>query len=210
MLLSNLKIPEKERKILEAAIAVISEKGFSASSTNEIARLAGVAEGTIFRYFKTKKDILRGILIQMVHMTSEPLFLDSIKKILFQENQKDLRSILKALLKNRIDLIEAIFPMLRIVITEAMYHEDIREILYEKIISELLEIYKIFQEEMVAKGLMNKELDPVIVARSVIGNLAAFFVYRNIFGPMVQLEDFDQELDKVIDVIMYGIATPQN
>ncbi len=56
--LSSLNLPEKEQRILEAAIAVFSEKGFSAATTSEIAKNAGVAEGTIFRYFKTKKDIL--------------------------------------------------------------------------------------------------------------------------------------------------------
>ena len=47
-------LPEKEEKILKSAIKIFSEKGFSASTTSEIAKDAGVAEGTIFRYFKTK------------------------------------------------------------------------------------------------------------------------------------------------------------
>lgn len=209
MKLPDLEMPEKEKKILEAAIAVISEKGFSASTTSEIARMAGVAEGTIFRYFKTKKDILRGILIQLVNIVGEPLILDSFKKILFNEDQKDLRSTIKALLKERFALMEAIYPMLRIVVTEAMYHEDIREILYEKIISKALGIFKLFQEEMVAKGLMNKDIDPVVASRSIYGNLVVFFIYRKFLGPMIDLEDFNRDLDKVVDIIMHGIAARQ-
>ena len=210
MQLPDLKISEKEKKILEAAITVIFEKGFSASSTSEIAHLAGVAEGTVFRYFKTKKDILRRILIQVVNITGEQLILESLKKILFNDGQKDLRSIIKALLKDQIALIDAIFPMLRIVIIEALYHEDIRKILYEKIISKMLEAFKTFHQEMAAKGLMNKELDPVIVSHTIMGNLTAFFVYRKYFGTMVELEDFDRDLDHVVDIIMYGIAARPN
>jgi AcrR family transcriptional regulator len=206
MKLTDLKMQEKEKKILDAAIAVISEKGFSASSTSEIAHMAGVAEGTIFRYFKTKKDILRGILIHMVNILGEPLMLDSFKKILFSEDQKDLRAIIKAFLKERFALIDAIYPMLRIVVTEALYHEDIRKILYESIISKSLEIFKQFQEEMVAKGLMNKDIDPMVATRSISGNFVGFFIYRKFFGPMTELEDFDRDLDRVVDIIMYGIA----
>ena len=209
MELPDLKMPEKEKKILEAAIAVISEKGFSASSTSEIARLAGVAEGTIFRYFKTKKDILRGILILLVNIIGAPLILDSFKKILFNEEQKDLRSIIKALLQDRFALMEEIYPMLRIVATEAMYHEDIRKILYEKIISRALEIFKLFREEMVAKGLMNNNIDPMVASRSIYGNLVGFFVYRKFIGPMIDVEDFETDLDHVVDIIMYGIAARQ-
>lgn len=210
MQLPDLKMPDKEKKILEAAITVISEKGFSASTTSEIAQMAGVAEGTIFRYFKTKKDILRGIFIHLVNIVGEPLILDSFKKILFHSDQKDLRAIIKALLKERFVLMESIYPMLRIIVTEAMYHEDIRKILHEKIISKALEIFKLFQEEMVAKGLMDKDIDPLAASRSIYGNLVGFFIYQKFFGFVIKLEDFDKDLDRVVDIIMYGISARQN
>ena len=48
-------LTEKQKRIVQAAIESFAEKGFSATSTNEIAQKAGVAEGTIFRHYKTKK-----------------------------------------------------------------------------------------------------------------------------------------------------------
>jgi len=204
----DLKMSEKEKKILDAAIAVISEKGFSAASTSEIARQAGVAEGTIFRYFKTKKDILRGILIHLGNVIAEPLVIYGLKKILFQDGREDLRAGIKLVLKDRMAIIDALFPMLRIVITEAMYHEDIRQILYDKIISRAVEVFEEYHREMVEKGLMKREIDAVVAGRSILANLVLFFVYRNLFGPMIELDDYDRELDQVIDAIMYGIAVP--
>ncbi|HPL09851.1 MAG TPA: helix-turn-helix domain-containing protein [Smithellaceae bacterium] len=204
----DLKMSEKEKKILDAAIAVISEKGFSAASTSEIARQAGVAEGTIFRYFKTKKDILRGILIHLGNVIAELLVVYGLKKILYQDGREDLRAGIKLVLKDRMAMIDAVFPMLRIVITEAMYHEDIRQILYDKIISRSVEVFEEYHREMVEKGLMKREIDAVVAGRGILGNLVLFFVYRNLFGPMIQLDDYDRELDQVIDAIMYGIAIP--
>ncbi len=208
MQVPDLKMSEKEKKILDAAIAVISEKGFSAASTSEIARQAGVAEGTIFRYFKTKKDILRGILIHLGNVIAEPLVVYGLKKILYQDGREDLRAGIKLVLKDRMAIIDAVFPMLRIVITEAMYHEDIRQILYDKIISRAVEVFEEYHREMVEKGLMKKEIDAVVAGRSILANLVLFFVYRNLFGPMIQLDDYDRELDQVIDAIMHGIAIP--
>lgn len=49
------KLTPKQISILHAAIEVFSEKGYAAAATSEIAQKAGVAEGTIFRYYKTKK-----------------------------------------------------------------------------------------------------------------------------------------------------------
>ena len=45
----NKKMTEKQQKILENAIKMFAEKGYEATSTSEIAKASGVAEGTIFR-----------------------------------------------------------------------------------------------------------------------------------------------------------------
>jgi len=50
--------PQKYQRILDAAIAVIAEKGFFQSKVAEIADRAGVADGTIYLYFKNKEQIL--------------------------------------------------------------------------------------------------------------------------------------------------------
>jgi len=49
---------DKRRRILNAAVKVFAEKGFYNSKVAEIARRAGVADGTIYLYFKNKDEIL--------------------------------------------------------------------------------------------------------------------------------------------------------
>ncbi len=49
---------DKRNRILRAAIAVFSRKGFFNSKVSEIARASGVADGTIYLYFKNKDDLL--------------------------------------------------------------------------------------------------------------------------------------------------------
>jgi AcrR family transcriptional regulator len=44
-------------RILAAALALFREKGFERATTREISRKAGIAEGTLFNYFKTKEDL---------------------------------------------------------------------------------------------------------------------------------------------------------
>lgn len=48
----------KRDRILRAAIRIFSQKGYFNSKISEIARLAGVADGTIYLYFKNKDDLL--------------------------------------------------------------------------------------------------------------------------------------------------------
>ena len=49
---------DKRARILEAAIKVFAERGFHSATVAEIARAAGVADGTIYLYFKGKDDLL--------------------------------------------------------------------------------------------------------------------------------------------------------
>ena len=44
-------------RIVSAALNLFQTKGFEATTTRAIARKAGIAEGTVFNYFKTKEDI---------------------------------------------------------------------------------------------------------------------------------------------------------
>ncbi len=50
--------PDKYQRILDAAVAVFAEKGFFTSRVADIADRAGVADGTVYLYFKNKEEIL--------------------------------------------------------------------------------------------------------------------------------------------------------
>lgn len=53
---------EKYERILDAAIAVIAENGYFNSPVSKIAERAGVADGTVYLYFKSKEQILMAAL----------------------------------------------------------------------------------------------------------------------------------------------------
>jgi TetR/AcrR family fatty acid metabolism transcriptional regulator len=49
---------DKRQRILQAAVKVFARKGYFAAKVSEIAKRAGVADGTIYLYFRNKEDIL--------------------------------------------------------------------------------------------------------------------------------------------------------
>lgn len=58
------KSEDKKQALLEAATAAFAQSGIAAS-TSAIARSAGVAEGTLFRYFATKDDLLNELYLSI-------------------------------------------------------------------------------------------------------------------------------------------------
>lgn len=53
---------EKYQRILEAAASVFAEKGFHMARVADVAARAGVADGTVYLYFKSKEDILMTVI----------------------------------------------------------------------------------------------------------------------------------------------------
>jgi TetR/AcrR family fatty acid metabolism transcriptional regulator len=56
--MARAKAVDKRRRILEAAVSVFARKGYFAARVSDIAKKAGVADGTIYLYFRGKEDVL--------------------------------------------------------------------------------------------------------------------------------------------------------
>ena len=60
------KVADKRQRILEAATHVFARKGYFAARVSDIAKKAGVADGTIYLYFRNKEDILVRLFDQVM------------------------------------------------------------------------------------------------------------------------------------------------
>ena len=69
----------KRADIINAATSVFSQKGFNDSSMLEIAKMAGVAEGTVYEYFKNKENLLISIPCEKLTMLYDKVSGNSIE-----------------------------------------------------------------------------------------------------------------------------------
>ncbi|MEK4027132.1 TetR family transcriptional regulator [Pseudobacillus sp. FSL P4-0506] len=69
----RVKSDGKYNKILQAAIEVISEKGLDQTSITDIVKRAGVAQGTFYLYFPSKKDLIPAIAEDLLSLTLEKI-----------------------------------------------------------------------------------------------------------------------------------------
>jgi AcrR family transcriptional regulator len=208
--LSELNLPEKEEKILKSAIKLFSEKGFEASTSKEIAEDAGVAEGTIFKYFKTKKDIITSILVHLLNLTRGKFVLKGIKEIFEENKSDDIKIILKKIIYERFKLVDKFFPMAQIIFIQAIFHEEVREAIFNNIIKNALKMFDEFYKELTKKGILRNDIDSMIIFRSIVGNVVLFIAQRKIFNNHLKLNDIDKEIDIVIDIILNGIIMKNN
>ena len=57
---------DRPREITDAAFAAFAEKGFTATRVEEVARRAGVSKGLLYLYFKTKEELFKAVIRNVV------------------------------------------------------------------------------------------------------------------------------------------------
>ena len=112
-------------RILEAALSLFSEHGYRGATTAEIARQAGVAEGTIYRYFKDKKELFLACV--------EPVIQEALRRERSLPAEGSVRERMRRRIKERVRVIRENLPVFNILFTEGRYHPEIVDILLEQI-----------------------------------------------------------------------------
>lgn len=194
----------KEEKILESAIKLFSKKGFSATTTSEIAKDAGVAEGTVFRYYKTKKHLLVKVMSKLIEVMSEELIANPVGEMLKKNKDKDDKDVLKILLMDRLEIFNKYWDIIQVIITEIQFHEDIRESFVKNVVFKVKDVLGGFFESGIAKGRF-KNFDSIVVSRALLGTFMAYIIQKKIMGESKQIEN-EQEVDQIIELFLNGLV----
>jgi AcrR family transcriptional regulator len=204
--INNLEedITEKQLKILEAAILVFSEKGFEGSRTSDIAKEADVAEGTIFRYYKTKKDLLMGIMFPLVTKFFRPLIMRSAEQIVKNQADKPTREVLKAVFLDRLKLVRKNMPLIKIVVVESLYHPELLKPIQEKLMPEIVGFVDSIINKNIKEGNF-REVDARLITRTSMSLLAGYLILTTVYPDMFPTENDETEVEKIVDVLLNGV-----
>ncbi len=132
---------EKYQQILNAAVKVFAEQGFFQSTVAQIAKMAGVADGTIYLYFKNKDDIL----IQIYKYKTEQVFTRFRREVdQGRTAEEKLRNLVTAHLEEFQKDIEMA------IVYQAETHQHRR--LAQDVIKEMSKMYRDIVSEVVEAG----------------------------------------------------------
>ena len=188
---------QREQEILDAAVRVFSRKGFNGATTKEIASEAGVAEGTIFRYFKTKKDILLSLV--------GPYLAQSLTDAIEEVSGATDEVILTAIIKNRLDIIKKNSNLIMLLFTEAQFHPELREKFTEKVVLKVAVVLEQLITTRIKQGAY-KEVDPQIATRIFVGMMGIFVLWKTyLSGDKYISFDENTVMKNVVDIFLNGI-----
>lgn len=197
------KSKQTEQKIMIAAGEIFSEKGYSAASTSEIAKRAGVSEGTVFRYFNTKKELLIRLVKYGVEMFSEDIAIKPLIEI--SKGEKNGEQYLYEVSMNRYDLWVRYKDLFRIVIHELSFHMEIKE-LFDKYICEKVEkILTVNYENYVRAGEFRDDIDSHSAIRNFSGMIFILFMEHS-HSNKSSKEQMEKDIRVAIDIFINGVG----
>lgn len=187
----------RRSQILMGAAQIFSEKGYHKATTKEIAKSAGVSEGTIYNYFSTKRDLLVAMVDQ--------LGMNSLKNIFEDKPPADPRELLKAIIVDRLNLATERGAMMAPLLAEIFSDVELRELLYDQIVIPASSHVEVYVRQQIDSGRF-RQIDPVIVTRALMGTLV-FNVGLKLSGLDDRYKDisFDSLAEQIITLFLDGL-----
>ena len=181
LLAGSEKMTDRQKNIVAAAVEMFAEKGYSGTSTKEIAQKAGVAEGTIFRHYKTKKDLLLAIVTPTMIRLLAPVIKRDLNKVLDKEFE-NFEDFIRAMVANRAEFLEKNGQTVRVIIQEIPFHSDLKEQFIkhigEDVYARYVQIIKHYQD----KGEL-LQMEPASIVRFTGSVILGYFAAKHVISP---------------------------
>ena len=188
----------KYEKILKAAIKVFAKNGFHNSKISQIAKEAGVADGTIYLYFKNKDDIL-------IRLFEEKL--DEINNNLRAELEqaKDPKEKFKIFVRKHLTTVEKNRALAEVISVELhQSHKFMKEYHPEKF-GEYLNILSGIIREGKEAGVFRSDLMPGVIKRAIFGALDELVLYW-VLTPSPKY-DLETAIDQATHFFLRGLES---
>ncbi|MGE7839795.1 TetR/AcrR family transcriptional regulator [Lysinibacillus sp. NPDC093712] len=189
---------ETAERIIEAAIQLISEKGYTAATTKAIADLAQVNEVTIFRHFGNKQGILKTIVDRFSY---NPI----LQKMMHEEVTWDLEKDLNHFSMKYFEYMMSIKDLVMIGFKESMQFPEISEEIANVPLIFKNELIQYF-EEMHHKGKI-REVNYEAAALSLIALNFGHFISRARLGTTVSTLPTEELINTSVAIFSRGLIS---
>jgi AcrR family transcriptional regulator len=191
-------------EIVDAAMAVFAERGYSAARLEEIARRAGISKGSLYLYFETKEEIFHAVVAQAIAPNIQAI------RVLIAAHPGPLEDLLRLVAERVGRLIDTppVGGVLKMVIGEAGNFPQLARVWHDDLVAHVLGALTDAIRAAQHRGEVRSG-DPRAYALEVVAPMLLGVIWRETFVP-VGAEPFDlpalarQHIETMIDGLVAG------
>jgi AcrR family transcriptional regulator len=191
-------------ELIAAALTVFGERGFRATTLEEVAARAGVSKGTVYLYFASKDDLFRAVVEAKVVTLLESV--EAMARTHAGTATELLHQVIRRLwgAMSRTDMV----CMARLVQSELAHFPEVKRFYFEQVIQRHRRLLRTIAARGVASGEFRPEAT-VIVPRMVPSLVLQLNQNRFLFGDLERGAPSPEALCTALQaLVMHGIARP--
>jgi len=171
---NSRKIQAEERRlqILDTALEVFASKGFNGTSIKDIAEAAGISQGLMYHYFKSKKALL---VVTIEHHS----FLPALREILADRENMPANKVLKEIANKFLDTLDAKKSLVKILIRDVAFDPEISDA-WANLCQEGVSLLKKYIDGSISRGEFRPH-NSEVTARCMLANVVMFHFTREVF-----------------------------
>jgi AcrR family transcriptional regulator len=192
-------VEDRRDQIIDAAMQVFAQKGFTRATNKDIAREAGITPGLIYYYFNSKEDLLKTII-----ETRSPAQLMTTLPPQVSELPPEI--FMRMLILRALSIIETdqFIQLIRMILPEVVHNTELAPIIFP-MIQRLLEFLGKYFEVQMEKGALRR-VDGVLTAQVMVGSVFIFVLRRQILHDPIALEYSHEQIAEVVsETVLQGI-----
>ncbi|MCI6737889.1 MAG: TetR/AcrR family transcriptional regulator [Intestinibacter sp.] len=204
-ILENKTMTAKRKKILETSIDLFAKNGYSNTSTSEIAKIAGVAEGTIFKHFGTKENLLLSSITPFIFEYVLPEMVIDFKNVDVNEVYTDFRSFIHNLIYERFNFLNENYKVAHVLFAEVLYREELRVQIIDTLMPTIMDNFNHILDYFKSKKMIKEDIPNGFIVRTILANMGGYVVQKYIFNPDKNYDD-EKELKYIEDLIVNAFS----
>lgn len=190
----------RQEEILKAAISVLAKKGFQSTKIRDIAKAAGVADGTIYLYFKNKDELLVRLFEEVMKRVLG-ILASALEKVTTPEDK------LRCFLHTHLHMVEE-EPEIASIISVVLRQSTTFLTEYENtLFVEYLQLLQNIVQEGIDEGVFHSGVDPVITSRALFGAVDELALAWLMSSQKISLEHTSQV---IANMALSGLCQPSS
>jgi len=190
-------IAARRQQILQAAVQAFSEKGFHRATIKDIAKIARIADGTIYIYFGNKQEILLAIL----DLINES---ESRAEDFARSETMDLREYMQMYIRERLNtLSSAGLAILRVLFSEVLINEELRELYFQRTLLPTMQLGERYFQQWIDEGKLQTQ-DAATAMRLVASTFLGVVMMRLVGDPFME-SNWEQISEYTTEFVLSGL-----
>ena len=197
---SRMTGENRRQQIVAVAAELFASKGFSGTTTKEIAEGAGVSEAIIFRHFASKDELYAAILDFKVKQGTERM------KAQLEEaaSRKDDRAFFGSLALEMLDFHSKDRTFMRLLLFSALEGHELSNIFFDSTARDIKNHIRKYIKQRSTDGAF-RAIDPAVAARAFVGMVLHQVQARIIFGDGDVRQSNRQIADRFVEIFLNGV-----